>query len=145
MRALTPLLVGDEIRVYYAAENRPHALTSQDATLLNHAVEAAPEAPAGQGWLRNGAGFGALARCRRDGFVSLDSGSSLGSLLTRPFTFRGDRIVINADATRGEFWVEILDPGAGHWRVSARRTRSGFKEIPLVTWPSGKRAGTSRP
>ena len=110
LRALNPLVVGDEIRVYYAAQNQPHALTPQDATLLTHAAETAPETPAAQDWLRNGAGFGALAQCRRDGFVSLDSGSPLGSLLTRPFTFRGDRVLINADATLGEFWVEVLDP-----------------------------------
>ena len=124
VRALNPLVVGDEIRVYYAAENQPHALTSQDATLLTHAVETAPKTPPAQGWLRNGAGFGALARCRRDGFVSLESGSSLGSLLTRPFVFIGDRILINADATRGEFWVEILD--------SEGRPLEGFAEAEAI-------------
>jgi hypothetical protein len=109
LRALNPLLVGEEIRVYYAAENEPHALTPQDAPLLTHAVDAPPETPPEQGWVRKGRGFGGLARCRRDGFVSLDSGSSLGSLLTKPFTCRGDRILFNADAGRGEIRVGILD------------------------------------
>lgn len=124
LRALNPLVVGDEIRVYYAAGNQPHALTSQDATLLTHAVETTPETPATQGWLRNGSGFGAVAHCRRDGFVSLDSGSSLGSLLTRPFVLVGDRILINADATLGEFWVEILD--------SEGRPLEGFTEADAI-------------
>ena len=127
LKALNPLLVGDEIRVYYAAENGPHALSPEDATLLTHAVEAAPETPAEQEWVRRGRGFGGLARCRRDGFVSLDSGSSPGSLLTRPFTCRGDRVLVNADARLGELRVEILDaegqPLEGFAEADADRIR----------------------
>ena len=133
--------MGDEIRVYYAAENEPHALTSQDATLLTHPVEAASGAMPEQDWLGRGRGFGGLARCRRDGFVSLDSGSPLGSLVTRPFTCRGDRILLNADASQGKLWVEILDPEGrpleGFGEAEAERIR-GDSLRHIAAW-SGNR------
>ena len=49
-----------------------------------------------------------LAKLRLDGFVSLQAGTGEGSLTTRPFTFEGERLTINAAAPRGRVQVEIL-------------------------------------
>ena len=47
-----------------------------------------------------------LAKLRLDGFISVDAGGKEGVLLTEPFKFEGDKLVINADATGGEVAVE---------------------------------------
>ncbi len=106
---LKPLVVGDEIRVYYAAESEAHALTRQDLPLLTHPAQKPPESLSEQSWLERRRGFGGLAISRRDGLVSLDSGSPLGVLVTKPFTLRGQRLLINADASMGRFRVEVQD------------------------------------
>ena len=53
-----------------------------------------------------------LAVLRRDGFASMDAEASAGSLTTRPITFRGKRLFVNA-AVSGQLQVEVLDP-QGH-------------------------------
>ena len=108
--ALTPLVVGDEIRVYYAAEDEAHPLARQDISLQTHAVSRADVPLDEQSWLRRRRGYGGLATCRRDGFVSLDAGSAPAELVTKAFRCRGDRLVLNADASKGELRVELLDP-----------------------------------
>ncbi|MCH2212089.1 MAG: hypothetical protein MK110_12365 [Fuerstiella sp.] len=50
-----------------------------------------------------------LAVLRRDGFVSLDAGETKGTILTKPFRMTGTKLFLNADAPRGEIWVEVLD------------------------------------
>jgi len=61
-----------------------------------------------------------LATLRRDGFASMDwlpgqqavrrvSGDSAGTLTTRPLTFTGGHLFVNADTTGGELRVEVLD------------------------------------
>jgi len=50
-----------------------------------------------------------LAVLRRDGFASMDAGDEPGTLTTRPLTFKGKYLFINADVTRGELRVEVLD------------------------------------
>lgn len=47
-----------------------------------------------------------LAILRRDGFASMDGE---GELLTRPLTFSGTHLFVNADCTRGELRAEVLD------------------------------------
>ena len=84
-----PLLVGDEIWIYYTGFGVDH----------NH------ELPPGVSRATNGIG---LAKLRLDGFVSLQAASAEGSLTTRPFTFEGQRLTINAAAAQGRVQVEIL-------------------------------------
>ena len=48
-----------------------------------------------------------LAKLRRDGFVSIDAGQSPGSLTTRPLTFAGKTLCLNADAQGGEVRVGL--------------------------------------
>ncbi len=50
-----------------------------------------------------------LAVLRRDGFVSMDAGAKEGTLTTRPVTFRGKYLFVNADASNGELRAEVLD------------------------------------
>ena len=47
---------------------------------------------------------------RRHGFVSLDAGPESGRLMTRPLVVHGGRLVLNADASRGELKVALLEP-----------------------------------
>lgn len=50
-----------------------------------------------------------LAVLRRDGFVSLDAGEQPGHIVTRRFSWRGDKLLINTAARDGKVQVEILD------------------------------------
>jgi len=52
-----------------------------------------------------------LATLRLDGFVSVQPvpGSQAGILTTRPFVFLGNRILVNADASKGSLRVEVLE------------------------------------
>ena len=47
---------------------------------------------------------------RVDGWVSLDAGTSLGTVDTVPLHPDGQRLTVNADASNGELRIEILDP-----------------------------------
>ncbi|MBM3738299.1 MAG: glycosyl hydrolase family 32 [Acidobacteria bacterium] len=50
-----------------------------------------------------------LATLRRDGFASMRASGSPGVLTTRPLTFTGRHLFVNASAPRGEIRVEALD------------------------------------
>jgi len=50
-----------------------------------------------------------LALLRRDGFASMDAGDREGTLTTRPLTFAGKYLFVNADARGGALRVEVLD------------------------------------
>ncbi|MCB1066190.1 MAG: glycosyl hydrolase family 32, partial [Verrucomicrobiae bacterium] len=50
-----------------------------------------------------------LAMLRRDGFASMKSGTRHGVLTTRPVTFQGSHLFVNAACTEGNLRVEILD------------------------------------
>ena len=82
-----PLVVGDEIWIYYTGFAGRHWFLHRDEI---------------QG------GTVCLARLRLDGFVSMDSGEP-GTLTTVPLVMRGDQLIVNADASQGAIRVEILD------------------------------------
>lgn len=97
----------------------------------------------GQGETRDAGGGTGLSILRRDGFVSLDAGETGGTLTTRPVTFRGKYLFVNADAKGGELTAEVLDERgrvvSGLARadcvpVRADRTRQA------VTWKTGELA-----
>jgi hypothetical protein len=52
-----------------------------------------------------------LATLRRDGFASMDAGTSKGTLTTRLMRFTGRHLFVNADVDAGELRVEVLDRG----------------------------------
>jgi len=78
-----------------------------------------------------------LYTMRRDGFASLSSMESSGTVVTRPLTFDGSYFFINADI-KGNLIIEILDekgkliPGFRSKPISEDKTKI------LVSWESGK-------
>ena len=58
------------------------------------------------------AGALSLAKLPRDRFVSID-GDEIGTIITRPFYWRGEDLCINADARWGEIYAEIQDAESG--------------------------------
>jgi hypothetical protein len=49
-----------------------------------------------------------VAFLRRDGFASMDAGAGGGELTTRPLTFQGTHLFVNAAAAKGELRAEFL-------------------------------------
>jgi len=76
-----------------------------------------------------------LATLRRDGFASMDAGGTVGMLMTRPVTFRGRYLFVNADADSGEMLVEVLDrngepiPGFTRWDCTPVTTDSTLQQV----------------
>ena len=81
------LIVGDKLSFYFSARPKP-----------------APDAPS---W--DADGHTGLAILRRDGFASMDACEETETLTTRPVTFRGKYLLVNADYAEGELKVEVLD------------------------------------
>jgi hypothetical protein len=92
----TPVVVGDEVWAYYGGANMRH--TGESLGSEGQVVEG----------VRKTAGVG-LAKWRLDGFVSIDSEGGDGSLTTKPLSFSGDQLWLNADASKGSIAVEVLD------------------------------------
>lgn len=92
------LTVGDEIWVYYVGGNIRH--TVKDLELSGLRV--------------NGRWYGApigLAKLRQDGWVVArpEAGADEAWIVTKPMTFDGKSLWVNADARDGSLAVEILD------------------------------------
>ena len=81
-----PIIVGDEIWMYYAGLNQGH------------------------GGREDSVGSIGLATWRLDGFVSINANRTTGILTTRPVKFSGDRLVINGEVLGGKIVVELLHP-----------------------------------
>jgi hypothetical protein len=77
------LVVGDELWFYFSARSARKPAT--------------------------GVGSTGLATLRRDGFYSMDAPGFEGTLTTRPVTFTGNRLFVNAAAAGGRVQAEILD------------------------------------
>lgn len=92
--ATQPVIAGDEIRLYYCGIDSTHLLA-----LPEYAKKMQYPPP-----------YGAvgLATWRLDGFVSLDAGAQEGMLLTKPLSFEGNQLEINAEAAGGSVCVELL-------------------------------------
>ena len=90
--AQAPVVVGDEIYLYYAGHGHDH----------RHHL------PPGVRQLKGGVG---LAKLRLDGFVAVEPTvpEEQGSLTTKPFRIWGEKLQINASAPEGPLTVEILD------------------------------------
>ena len=74
---------------------------------------------------------------RRDGFYSMDAGSTSGTLTTRPVKFTGKRLFVNVDNPAGSLQIEILDsngqPIAPFTQVNCNVV-SVNKTLQEVTW-----------
>ncbi len=94
----------------------------------------------GRGAARDTGGATGLAVLRRDGFASFDAGQDGGTLTTRPVTFRGRYLFVNAATADGELTVEVFD---GHGRVIEGFTRADCLPVradrthQAVTWKAG--------
>ena len=77
------VVMKDEIRIYYSGLDVPHEISDHSSV--------------------------GLVTLRRDGFFSLDADSSYGMMTTKPLTFSGQRLVINAEVNGGSLTVELLD------------------------------------
>ena len=104
-----PVLVGDELYIYYTSTRNP-------ARFSKEADERWPPQQVG------------LARLRRDGFASLNAGGNPGQVMTRPLTFKGKSLFVNAEVAE-DGWVR-----AGLWsRDSQPVSGYGFEDAtPLM-------------
>jgi hypothetical protein len=86
-----PIVMGDEIWIYYAAGNRDHDGFVDPAS----------------GQLLSGIGRAVM---RLDGFVSVDGGAAGGWIETPPLRFQGQQLMVNMAATGGgAVQIELLD------------------------------------
>ena len=104
--AMQPILVGDELKVYYLAQSAPHAVVYPNEA---YPPLKAPPPRTEQTWLKDRKGYTGLATTLRDRFVSLDADSKPGEFVTKPFVLKGSQIRLNADAKRGDIKVEVQD------------------------------------
>ena len=109
-----PLVVGDRLYFYFSGHAKPRD---------------------GDAWDRD-ASTG-LAFLRRDGFASMNAGEEVGTLTTRPVTFRGKHLFVNVDCPDGELTVEILDEDGKPIEPFSRKNChlvSSDKTLEQVTW-----------
>ena len=108
-----PMVEGDTIRLYYGGTNDYHTGGGKAAI--------------------------GLATLRKDGFASLDAGSEMGTVTTRPLIGSGGELHLNTNASRGWVKVEVLD---GEGRVIEGYGRDDCDPISAdavnqkVTWGS---------
>ena len=83
-----PILVDDELWIYYRSVNRQ---PDEGTPLVGHAI--------------------GLATLRRDGFVSLNAGDTPGIIVTRPLTLPGHALFVNAEVGDGGYVkAEVMKP-----------------------------------
>ena len=110
-----PILVGDELWIYYRSVNRD---PNQQKVQVGHAI--------------------GLATLRRDGFVSLNAGPTTGAIVTRPLNFEGERLRVNAEVDDGG-WIKVAllgeanQPIEGYTVEDVIPFKSGGARIP-VRW-----------
>ena len=81
-----PIIVGEEIFVYYGGWACRHDVVPPTRAAIG------------------------LATLRRDGFVGLAAGEKEGTLTTKPFTFEGDELILNAESAQGLVEAALLHP-----------------------------------
>jgi len=114
-----PIRVGDELWLYYSGASWPQYTRglSKHPKKIQEAQKKAP--------LRRAMG---ITKWRLDRFVSVRADDQSGTLLTKPLVAGGEELIVNADASRGQLLVEILDdkgrviPGLGKQDCSAITT-----------------------
>ena len=118
-----PLAVGDEIWFYY----RGSRIRERDG------------APKGE-WPGYAMAIG-LAKLRKDGFVSLNAGKEKGTLLTRPLTFTGKKLYLNAEIGKaGRISAAVLRADGTETENHAISSCRPMTESELnccMTWPQG--------
>ena len=92
-----PIVVKDKLYFYYAGQNAKHWWTWTGDPPKKDPNPTKPKKGVG------------LATLRLDGFVSVEAGSTAGTMTTRKMMFIGDTLEINANAKGGSITVEALD------------------------------------
>jgi len=114
--APTPLLVGDEIWIYYTGYEELHDLLPYNSAI-------------------------GLAKLRKDGFASLDADECLGEIVTKQFTNAGGQMLVNFNSRGGSLKVEVLDADGkvipGYSRDDCEPLKGQSVRQP-VTWKSQK-------
>ena len=88
------LVFENELRFYYSGfRGAPEMATDEEAP--------------NSGMYANGST--GVATLRRDGFASLDAHQGCGAVTTRPLSWQGQFLFVNADAGRGAIRAEVLD------------------------------------
>jgi hypothetical protein len=94
------LVVGDQLYFYFSGRNMQH---DSDAGSIRQT---------------------GLAKLRRDGFYSMDAGSSQGILTTRAVKFSGSHLFVNVADPSGQLQVEVLDASGNVIPAFARANSS---------------------
>lgn len=92
--AARPLVIGDEIWVYYCGWESTHGCYWYEEPKTDEPLKR---------------GFISVGKLRRDGWVSVDARFAEGQVTTQPLRFRGNRLTVNADASEGTIRVAVLD------------------------------------
>ncbi len=83
-----------------------------------------------------------LATLRRDGFVSMKSGSSESFLTTEELNFDGEYLFVNADVNGGELLVEVLDgegiPVEGYSKQNCVAMQKENSTKYMISWGNKK-------
>ena len=116
-----PIPVGNQLRFYFGGRTGAHTHVKQGPIQY---------------------GVVGMATITEDRFVSLSAGVQDGKLLTKPLTWPGGDLLLNASTTRhhdgypldggGALFVEVLDEsGAAHRRLCRSRPRRVHRQRPL--------------
>ena len=105
------LVVGDELWFYFSGFNGLHGSSSVQAST-------------------------GLARLRRDGFYSMDAGSTAGVLTTRPVRFSGKYLFVNVQNPQGSLQVQVLNPANGAVLATSAPVTAD-KTLQPVSWTNG--------
>ena len=102
------LVMGDQLWFYFSGRNGPHAST---------------------------VGATGLATLRRDGFYSMDAGTSPATLTTRPVQFSGKYLFVNVSDPQGSLQIQVLNlsNGAGA-RIFASAEHRQHNSTSHVGW-----------
>ena len=100
------LVVGDELWFYFSGRNGPHGESTAGAT--------------------------GLATLRRDGFYSMDAGSTPAVLTTRPLQFSGKYMFVNVNDPQGTLQIQVLN--ANDQVVATSIPLTANKTLQQVTW-----------
>ena len=115
-----PILVDGKLWFYYWGAIRPERFKTM-------------------GWpnARNDMHIG-LATLRRDGFVSLNAGEAPGQVVTRPLTFRGGKLLVNAEVAPGGYVKAELRDRSGKpvqpYAFGACKAATGDATSIPITW-----------
>ena len=125
-------VVGDRIFIFYSASRHDH----------NYLQRPSKESPEWSDYWDSIKTSIGVATLRRDGFVSLDAGSEVGTVITKPFRWpSGKQLVVNADASSGHMVVDVLNENEQPLKdLASSSTIRGDQLRSKVAWSNSKLA-----